>query len=92
VAKDSPVTIHRNERILAYMTVTIVVLSIIAIFANLIGAGAGADLSTGIWTTVAVLPLVGLPLGMILIIALLIVSGRRRAREAASATAVSAKK
>jgi len=88
VAKDSPVTIHRNERVLAYMTITIVGLSIIAIFANLFGAGR----IPGIGTTVAVLPLIGLPLGMILIIVLLVVSGRRRAREAAAAVAAPAKK
>ena len=92
MAKDSPVTIHRNERILAYMTVTIIGLSIIAIFAVLFGGLAQADFTSGIWPMVAVLPIVGLPIGLVFMIVLLIVSGRRRAREAAAAVAVPAKK
>jgi hypothetical protein len=88
VAKQTPVTIHRNERIMAYMIVAIVGLSIVAFFAVIIGTFAGMtgpDFAVGIWPAVAYLPLVGLPIGLLLIIALLIISIRRRGRETANA-------
>lgn len=71
----------RLERILAYMVAGIVGLSIIAFFAVIIGTWAGMtrdDFTVGIWPTLWVLPQFGLPLGFVLIFALLIVSTRRR--------------
>jgi ABC-type dipeptide/oligopeptide/nickel transport system permease component len=84
VSESGPVTQHRAERILAYMFVAIVGLSILAFIAVMIGtaAGAGANdgFSQGIWPLVIMLPWFGLPLAFLLLIALLIVNGVRRAR------------
>ncbi len=41
--------------------------------------------STGVWPIVIVLPAIGLPIGLILMIALIIVTGIRRGREAKDA-------
>ena len=77
-------TQHRAERILAYMFVTIVGLSILAFIAVMIGTAVGAGendgFSQGIWPLVLTLPLFGLPIAFLLLIALLIVNGVRRAR------------
>jgi hypothetical protein len=85
VSNQGPITDHRLERILAYMVAATVGLSIIAFFAVMIGtlAGAGADdgFSEGVWPFVLMLPLIGLPLGFVLLVALLIVNGARRSRE-----------
>jgi hypothetical protein len=85
VSSQGPVADHRAERILAYMVAATVGLSIIAFIAVMIGtlAGVGADdgFSRGIWPYVLVLPMVGLPIGFLLLIALLIVNGVRRSRE-----------
>ena len=61
-------------------------LSILAFVAVIIGTatGAGADggFGRGVWPIVLTLPLFGLPLGFLLIIALLVMTGVRRSREA----------
>lgn len=63
------------------MVAAIIGLSVIAFFAIIIGTWTGMqsdDFSVGIWPMVTLLPLFGLPLGFVLIFALLIVSTRRR--------------
>jgi hypothetical protein len=76
----------RLERILAYMVAGVVGLSILAFLAVILGTalGVGDDdgFSQGVWPAVLTLPLFGLPLGFLLIIALMVSSGLRRAREA----------
>lgn len=86
VAKLTPDTVHRAERVIAYMMVSVVGLSILSFLAVIIGTFAGmgrADFASGAWPVVAVLPLFGLPFAIILLITLVIVSARRRSREAA---------
>lgn len=60
--------------------------SVLAFLCVIIGtaAGAGADdgFSQGIWPFVIMFPLVGLPIGFVLIIALIIASSVRRSRAA----------
>ena len=88
MAKENPVTIHRNERVLAYMIAGIVGLSIVAIFVVLIGTGAGFS-QTGpaaLWQALTLFPFVGLMVGFLMIITLLVVSARRRSREAQAGT------
>jgi Ni/Fe-hydrogenase subunit HybB-like protein len=79
-----PITQHRAERILAYMFISVIGVSIAAFIAVMIGTlvGAGADdgFSQGAWPVVLTLPLFGLPIAFLLLIALLIVNGIRRAR------------
>ena len=88
VSESGPITQHRAERILAYMFVGIVGLSILAFIAVMVGtfAGVGASdgFSQGIWPIVLTLPLFGLPIGFLILVALLIVNGVRRARETRS--------
>jgi len=72
------------------MIVAIVALSIAAFFAMIIGTFAGMtgpDFARGIWPAIAYAPLIGLPIGFILIIVLLVLGIRRRGREAANANA-----
>jgi uncharacterized membrane protein len=84
VAKETPVTIHRNERVLAVMIAAIVGLSILAFLAVIIATASGLkgnEFTGGFWQVVALLPSVGLPLGFLMIIVLIILSARRRGRE-----------
>ena len=60
-------------------------LAILAIIALLVAGLAGIKTSEGVWLTVVVLPPIGLTLGVLLIIALVIVSALRRARAARDA-------
>jgi len=73
------------ERVLAVMSLTLVGLSVLAILAVIIGTGFGAGdddgFSRGIWPVVIVLPAPGLILGLVLLLALLVVSWGRRGRE-----------
>ena len=84
MSESGPISEHRVERILAYMFAAIVGLSILAFLAVMIGtlAGVGANdgFSQGAWPIVIMLPWFGLPLAFLLLIALLIVNGVRRAR------------
>lgn len=71
----------RLERVLSAMVATVIALSVVSFFAIIIGTWMGMDsgaFSTGIWPTVTFIPLIGLPLGFVLIIVLLVVSTRRR--------------
>ncbi|WP_156357422.1 MULTISPECIES: multidrug ABC transporter ATPase [unclassified Frigoribacterium] len=80
--KSAPTSVHRTERVLIFMIAAIVVLSIVAFVVRLMGSVAGvSDYTTGIWPAVSVLPLIGLPLAMLLIIAYVVASGARRVRE-----------
>ena len=72
------------------MMLAIVGLSIAAFLAVIIGTAAGLtakDFASGVWPTVYTLPLVGLPIGFLLIVVLLITTGIRRSREARADTA-----
>jgi ABC-type dipeptide/oligopeptide/nickel transport system permease component len=85
---NSPVSENRLERVLAYMILGIVALSLMCFVAIIVATATGMsreDFTQGLWPTVSVIPLVGLPLGMLLIIALLLVSIRRRGRAAKDA-------
>jgi uncharacterized membrane protein len=71
----------RLERVLAAIIGAVIALSVMAFFAIISGTWSGmqsADFSAGLWPSVTLMPLFGLPIGFILIIALLIVSTRRR--------------
>ena len=83
MSDSGPITQHRAERVLAFMFVGIVGISILAFIAVMIGtltgAGANDGFSQGVWPIVLTLPLFGLPIAFILLIALIIVNGVRRA-------------
>jgi hypothetical protein len=87
VANDTPVTAHRGERILAFMIASAVGLSLICIIAVIIGTAAGVrNFGEGAWPVAIVLPVPGLLIGLVLIIALLVISSIRRGREAKDAS------
>jgi len=86
VAKNNPVDVNRNERILAYMLASAIGLSILAIIAILVGTGVGVrDFDEGIWPVIIMLPNIGFPLGIILLVVLVVVSARRKSRAARDA-------
>ncbi|WP_161885562.1 hypothetical protein [Marisediminicola antarctica] len=95
MAKQIPVPIHRAERVLAYMMVAVIVISIASFLAIIIGTATGmggADFATGLWPAVFVAPFFGLPFAIVLLVTLVIVSAKRRSREAAEAQARSPQK
>jgi putative flippase GtrA len=88
VASETPITNHRLERFLAFFVASAIGLSILCFVALIIATGVGvtaAQFSNAPWPTVIVLPAIGLPLGLVLMIALIIISGLRRGREARDA-------
>jgi L-cystine uptake protein TcyP (sodium:dicarboxylate symporter family) len=86
VTNQTPQPVSRLERVLAYMVASVVGISILAFVAMIIatsmGVGANGGLGRGIWPYVITLPAVGLPVGFVLIIALMVSVGVRRSREA----------
>jgi uncharacterized BrkB/YihY/UPF0761 family membrane protein len=84
VSESEPSGNQRIERVLAYMFTTMVMLSIGAFIAVLIGTMAGAaendGFSQGVWPVIIMLPWFGLPIGFLLLIALFIVHAVNRAR------------
>ena len=75
------VPVRRLDRILAFMSLGLAVVSIVCFFAIIIARPAGVtDFTEGIWPIVAVLPLIALPIAFLMILALLIMTFVRRAR------------
>jgi len=71
----------RPERALTFMVVTLVGLSVLAIIAVLVCGLVGVNLNNDFGRTVALLPVIALPVGLVLMIALLVMSMRRRLRD-----------
>ena len=85
---NGPMAENRLERVLGFMIFGIVGLSLICFVAIIIATASGMrreDFADGLWPTVSVIPLVGLPLAMILMVALFVVVARRRGRAAKDA-------
>ncbi|WP_411698401.1 hypothetical protein [Conyzicola sp.] len=86
MAKNTPVDVNRNERIIAYMLASAIGLSVLAIIAILAGTGLGVrDFDEGIWPVIIILPNIGFPIGILLLVLLVIVSARRKSRAARDA-------
>jgi phosphate/sulfate permease len=71
----------RIERILAAIIGSTIGLSVLAFVAIIVGTWQGMgreEFAEGIWPAITISPLIGLPIGFVLIIALLIVSTTRR--------------
>jgi hypothetical protein len=77
---DSDLPVRRIDRILVFMGLGLTALSIACFFAGLIARAVGADLTTGIWPVVGLLPLLALPVAFLLIVSVLVMSFVRRAR------------
>jgi len=79
---------NRLERTLAYMVAGVILVSLASFVALIIGTASGlerGDFTEGIWPIVTIMPLIGLPIGFVLIIVLLVVSAVRRGRAAKDA-------
>jgi hypothetical protein len=75
------VPVRRLDRILAFMSLGLAVVSIGCFLAIIIARPAGVtDFTEGIWPIVSVLPLIALPIAFLMILALLIMTFVRRAR------------
>lgn len=90
MAQNPPVEQSRAEKVLAAMVIASIGLSILCFIAVMIGTATGAfndpnALNGGVWPVVIVLPLIGLPIGVVLIITLIVVNGVRRRRAAQAA-------
>ncbi|KIP51830.1 hypothetical protein [Leucobacter komagatae] len=69
------------ERILAYATVTIIVIALGSFFATLIvGMNDRQAVAEGLWPVVYGISLLALPVGFVLLVVLLVVAQRRRSR------------
>jgi len=64
------------------MTATVIGISVLAFAAVLIGNYAGVAGGSGFWPLVLALPLVGFPIGFLLMIALIILNAMKRSRQA----------
>lgn len=71
------------EKVLAYASISIIVLAVISYITTLIVAmTAGREvLAEGLWQVVTFIAYVGLPVGFVLLIVLLILSYSRRGKE-----------
>lgn len=73
---------NRWERILAVMFLSMLGLAVVAIVALFIG---GPTKTGSIWTAVALVPAIGIPLAFILLISLIVMNAMRRGRAAKGA-------
>lgn len=84
--KSGPeVPVGRLDRILAFAALTLAALSVVCFFAIIIGSAVGMDqdaFAEGVWPIVAAIPLWGLPVAFVMIIALLVMSFVRKGRAA----------
>lgn len=70
------------ERFLAYASLSIIAVALLSFFVTLIvGMSNREALAAGLWAFVYGISLVGLPVGFVLLVALLIISQVRRRRE-----------
>ncbi len=74
------VPVRRVDRILAFMSLGLLVLSILCFFAILIGSAAHLKFDTGVWPAVGILVYVAPVIAFILLLVVLISSFVRRAR------------
>ena len=75
----------RLQRILAYMFAAAIGLSLIALILIVVAGAIRADITTGIWPIILVLPLPGSSIAVLLLIALLVVTAVRRSQAARDA-------
>ncbi|MCD2171161.1 MULTISPECIES: multidrug ABC transporter ATPase [Microbacterium] len=75
------IPVRRIDRILTFMSLGLVVVSIVCFFIVILAQPLGvSDFTQGAWPLIVVLPLFALPVGFALIIALLIMNFVRKGR------------
>lgn len=79
-APDGP-PVRRIDRILAFMSLGLVLLAIVCFFALILATPLGVtNYDEGLWPVVRIVPLMALPIGFLLILTLIIMSFVRRSR------------
>jgi uncharacterized membrane protein len=69
----------RLERVLAAMVAASIGLTLVCFAATLIASATGTtDFGAGIWPAVVILPLIGLPVGFVLLVILVVINWSRR--------------
>lgn len=79
-SSNGDVPVRRIDRILAFMSLGLLVLSILSFFAIMIASSAQVDMRTGIWPIVGVVVYVAPIVAFALMLAVLIMSFVRRSR------------
>ena len=74
------VPVRRLDRILAFMSLGLLLLSILCFFAIMIGSSAGADFSSGVWPVIGLVVYIAPILAFALLLTVLIMTFVRRAR------------
>jgi FtsH-binding integral membrane protein len=74
------VPIRRLDRILAFMSLGLLLLSVVCFFAIMIASSAGADFSTGVWPAVGLIVYIAPILAFVLLLVVLVMTFVRRAR------------
>lgn len=74
------VPVRPIDRLLAFMSLGLLLLSILAFFAIMIGSSAGADMSGGLWPVLGVLVYIAPVVAFIMLLTVLIMSLVRRSR------------
>jgi FtsH-binding integral membrane protein len=74
------VPIRRLDRILAFISLGLLLLSVVCFFAIMIASSAGADFSTGVWPAVGLIVYIAPILAFVLLLVVLIMTFVRRAR------------
>ncbi|MEV8266982.1 multidrug ABC transporter ATPase [Microbacterium sp. NPDC076911] len=77
---ENDVPIRKVDRILAFMSLGLIVLSILSFLAVMIGSSAGANMSTPLWNAVGIVVIVAPIIAFVLLLTVLISSFVRRAR------------
>lgn len=78
--------IRSIDRILAFVSITLIAAAILCFIAIIIGTAAGVtDFGSGVWVVVSFVMYYGLPLGVVLFFILLVMNMTRRTRAAKQA-------
>ncbi|CAM5359023.1 hypothetical protein [Leifsonia shinshuensis] len=89
MTSQTPPPASRLQRVLSYIVAALVVVSLVCIAAILIGSAVGGmpqqGSGQGLWPAVFLLPLIALPIAFVLLITLIIITGRQRSRAAKAA-------
>ena len=80
MAENTPVPLNRIERVLAFMVAGIAGISLLSIIAILIATASDVNTSEGPWLPIAVFPMLGLPVALVLIVVFAVISVVRRRR------------
>ncbi|MEO7148273.1 MAG: multidrug ABC transporter ATPase [Terrimesophilobacter sp.] len=82
----APASINRIERMLAFMLIALIAISLLCFVAVIAGTSLGVGnndgFSHGVWPAVFMVPYLGLPLAFLMLVGLLVSNGIRRQRAA----------